>query len=76
MTLEPSWYHYAVRILLRDSVSGQVAYETSASFDGPWNDSGNLLPAILDAALRDYPNPPLGPHKVTIELPGDTSGEP
>jgi hypothetical protein len=74
--MEPSWYRHAVHILLRDSVTGQLAYETRASFDGPWADSANLLPVILDAALRDYPNPPAGPHKVVIELPGDTPEAP
>jgi hypothetical protein len=74
--MEPSWYRHAVRIVLRDSASGQVAYETSASFDGPWADSARLLPVILDAALHDYPNPPPGPRKVITELPGSTPEEP
>jgi hypothetical protein len=70
LDLEPSWYRHAVRLLLRDSATGQLAYETTASFDGPWFDSANLLPVILDAALQGYPNPPQGPRKVVIELPG------
>jgi hypothetical protein len=70
LMLEPTWYRHAVRIVLRDSTSGQLAYETSASFDGPWMDSGNLLPVVLDAALNGYPKPPSGPRKVVIELPG------
>lgn len=76
MSIEPSWYRHAVRIVLRDSASGQVAYETSASFDGPWADSARLLPVILDAALRDYPNPPLGLRKVVTELPVGASEAP
>jgi hypothetical protein len=71
LNIEPSWYRHAVRLLLRDSVSGQVAYETMASFDGPWGDSARLLPTILDAALQGYPSPPGGPRKVVIELPGE-----
>lgn len=74
MNLEPSWYRHAVRLLLRDSTSGQVVYETTASFDGPWADSAHLLPTILDAALQGYPNPPAGPRKVVIELPGEEPG--
>ncbi len=70
LNLEPNWRRHAVRILLRDSVSGQSVYETNASFDGPWTDSANLLPVILDAALQGFPNPPAGPRKVVIELPG------
>ena len=71
MDMEPSWYRHMVRLLLRDSNGGQVVYETMASFDGPWNDSGRLLPTILDAALQGYPNPPGGPRKVVLELPGE-----
>ena len=70
LLLEPSWRRHAVHILLRDSASGQLVYESDASFDGPWVDSANLLPAILDAALQGYPNPPAGLRKVVIELPG------
>jgi hypothetical protein len=75
-TMEPSWYRHAVHILLRDSATGAPVYESSASFDGPWNDSGRLLPVILDAALQGYPNPPAGPRKVVIELPGNPVGAP
>jgi predicted small secreted protein len=76
MSLEPTWYRHMVHILLRDSASGVPAYESSAIFDGPWSDSGRLLPVLLDAALQGYPNPPAGPRKVVIELPGDTPEKP
>lgn len=66
---EPPWYRHSVHIVLRDIQSGQIAYETSALFEGPWSDSAVLWPVIMEAALRDYPNPPQGPHTVTIELP-------
>lgn len=66
---EPPWYQHSVRLVLRDIQSGQIAYETSAHFEGPWSDSDALWPAIMEAALRDYPHPPQGPHKVIIELP-------
>jgi hypothetical protein len=76
LSLEPSWYRHSVHILMRDSQGGQPVYESSASFDGPWADSGNLLPVILDAALQGYPNPPAGPRKVVIELPGKRAEAP
>jgi len=69
LAMEPQWYRHAVRLLLRDVASGQIAYETRASFDGPWNDTGNLLPVLLDAALQGFPNPPAGARRVVIELP-------
>lgn len=75
MNIEPNWYRHSVRLLMRDSVSGQVVYETMASFDGPWADSARLLPTIMDAALQGYPNPPGGPRKVVIELPGESPAQ-
>lgn len=66
---EPPWYRHAVHLLLRDSTNFQPVFESSAQFEGPWSDTANLLPAILDAALQGYPNPPSGPRKVVIELP-------
>jgi hypothetical protein len=53
-----------------------VVYETSASFDGTWSDSANLLPVLLQAALQDYPQPPAGSRKVNIELPGGPAQQP
>lgn len=76
MALEPNWLRHSVRILLRDSASAQVVYETTASFDGPWADTARLLPPILDAALQDYPNPPSGLRRVVIELPADADQAP
>ena len=67
--IESNWFRHAVQLVLRDSRSGQTVYETRASFDGPWADSANLMPVILDAALNGYPQPPAGPRKVVIELP-------
>lgn len=65
----PTWYGHSVSLVMRDAASSQVAYETNARFDGPWSDSTALWPAILEAALQDYPHPPAGVRKVTIELP-------
>ena len=73
LVIEPPWYRHTVQVLLRDVGTAQVAFESTASFDGPWGDSTRLLPVVMRAALRDYPNPPLGPRKVVIELPADAS---
>lgn len=67
LSVETPWYRHRVQVLLRDSSSGQLAYETSAVFEGPWSDTQNLLPPMLEAALKDYPYP--GQRKVVIELP-------
>lgn len=73
LMLEPPWFSHTVRVVLRDLDTARVAFESSASFDGPWSDSTRLVPVILRAALRDYPHPPAGLRKVVIELPADTA---
>jgi len=62
-------------VLLRELASGQVVYETSATFDSTWSDSNNLLPVLMQAALQDYPQPLAGPRKVNIELPAGPAQE-
>ena len=74
IAMEAPWYRYTVRVVMRDIASAQVAYETTAMHEGPWADAGNLLPLVLESALRDYPNPPLGLHRVVIELPAAGPG--
>ena len=67
LSMEPPWYRHVVHIVLRDAASGQVAFESAAAHEGPWSDTLNLLPALLDAALRGYPA--AGSRKITLELP-------
>lgn len=73
LVIEQPWYRHSVQLLLRDAGSARVAFESTASFDGPWADSMQLLPVVMRAALRDYPNPPQGPRKVVIELPANAA---
>jgi hypothetical protein len=56
-------------LLLRDLQTSQVVYETSASHEGPWNDRYNILRALLAAALKGFPHPPAGTHRVKVEIP-------
>lgn len=65
----PTYYRYEVSLLLRELDSGQVVYETRAVHDGPWADSANILPALFDAALRDFPQPPTGARRINVEIP-------
>ena len=73
MDMDPPWVRHRLHLLLRDNTNGQVAYETSAVFEGPWGDTLNLLPPMLEAALQNYPQP--GSHKVVVELPPPGKGE-
>ncbi len=65
--IEVPWFRHRVHLTLRDSSTSQVAFETTAIFDGPWRDTLNLVPSMLEAALKDYPNP--GNRRVVVELP-------
>ena len=64
--MEPPWYRYVVQIVLRDASSKQVVFESAAQHVGPWSDGVNILPAVLRAALRDYPNP--APQGTTVRV--------
>jgi hypothetical protein len=75
LTLEPPWYQHSVHLVLRRVDNARVAFESSAVFDGPWSDSANIVPVLLQAALRDYPQPPVGPRKVVIELPAPSRAQ-
>ena len=67
LSMEPPWYRQVVHIVLREAANGQVAFESTAAHEGPWSDTSNLLPALMDAAMREYPA--AGSRKITIELP-------
>lgn len=73
LSVEAPWYRHRAHLLLRDSGTGQLAYETAAVFDGPWRDTLNLLPPMLEAALKDYPLP--GKRRVVVELPATDRSE-
>ena len=68
MRHEPPLYVREVQLILRDSRSLQVVYETRARHSGPWSDARALLPAMLDAALSSFPNPPQGPRRVDVQI--------
>jgi hypothetical protein len=64
----PNQYQFEVSLLMRDLRSGQVVYETQAAHSGPWSDSEKIIPALMTAALKDFPNPPAKPRQVNIEI--------
>jgi hypothetical protein len=70
LDLEPSWFHREVTLVIRDVATGRVVYETRAVNDGPWRDSARVLPAMFQAAMQGFPNPPSGPRRVDVQVPG------
>ena len=66
--MDSTLYRYQLRLVMRDTSTARVTYETAAELEVPWSDSVNMIPALLKAALRDYPAPPSGTRKVEVEL--------
>ena len=66
---EQPYYWRQVTLVIRNLSTAQVVYETRAAHDGRWADSDAILPAMLEAALKDFPNPPPGVRRVNIEIP-------
>jgi hypothetical protein len=61
-------YWREVSLLMRDT-QGKVVFESRASHEGIWSDSGNVIAAMLQAALQGFPTPANGPRRIDIEIP-------
>jgi hypothetical protein len=65
---ESYWFHREVSVVVRELASNRVVYETQAVNDGPWMDNRSVLPAMFEAALQGFPNPPAGPRRVDVQV--------
>ena len=63
------YYWRQVSLIMRSLATQQVVFESHAAHDGRWSDSEAILPALFDAALRGFPNPPPGVRQINIEIP-------
>ena len=61
-------FRHELAVLMRDNSTQQLSFETRARHDGPWNDTLTLLPALLDAALQGFPQPPAGTRRINVPL--------
>lgn len=66
--MESYWFHREVSVVVRELATNRVVYETHAINDGPWFDNRTVLPAMFDAAMQGFPNPPQGPRRVDIQV--------
>lgn len=66
---ETPYYWRQVSLIIRDLRTNQVVYETHAAHDGRWADSEAVLPAMFEAALKDFPKPPPGVRRINMEIP-------
>ena len=57
-----------VALLIRDRKTGQLLYEARASNAGPSASIDYLMPAMFEAALKDFPNVGPNPRNVTTQI--------
>lgn len=62
------YYRREVSVVMREIATAKVVYETHAAHDGRWSDSEVIFPAMFDAALKGFPQPPTGPRRVDVEI--------
>ena len=63
------YYRREVQLLVRRLSDGVLVFESRANHDGRWSDDAAVLPAMFEAALRGFPNPPQGVRRVVVEIP-------
>lgn len=66
--MESPWYHREVGIVVRELSTNKVVFESRSSHDGPWMDSKAVFPAMFEAALQGFPQPPAGPRRVDVTV--------
>ena len=66
--IDSPWYQREVGLILREVASGRVVYETHAFHEGYWIDPARAWPAMFDAALQGFPQPPAGVRRVDVTL--------
>jgi hypothetical protein len=67
--MESPWFQREVGVVVREIATNKVVYETRAVNDGPYFDNATVLPAMYQAALQGFPNPPQGARRVDLALP-------
>ena len=66
---EPTRYQHQLKLVLRAVDGGQVVFESRAVHEGFGGRIEDVLPAMFQAALQGFPNPPAGLRTVSIQPP-------
>lgn len=66
---EPPLFVRELSLVMRDSRSNAVLYETRARHSGSWDHSTAIWPAMLEAALEGFPQPAQAVRRVKVEVP-------
>ena len=61
-------YEREVALLMRDRKTGQPLYETHATSQGLSPQPDVSLPAMFQAAMRDFPHSDPQPHRVSVDI--------
>lgn len=61
-------YEREVAVLIRDRKSGQPLYEARATNGGSSSSMAAVLPAMFEAAMKDFPHTGVNPRRVSVEL--------
>lgn len=69
MSFEPPVTQMQVDVLIRDKASSQTLYETHATHRRAGGVVESLMPAMFDAALKDFPAQAISPRVVTVPIP-------
>ncbi len=69
MTYESPRYDREVAVLIRDRSTSQPLYEARASSDGLTVGGAQLLGAMFQAAMKDFPLNGINPRRVSVQLP-------
>jgi predicted small secreted protein len=69
MRFSEPYYRRGLTLLMRDLNTSQVAFETHVLSDGVQGETRAVFSAMLDAALRGFPQPPPGPHRISVQIP-------
>ncbi len=69
MQFDIPYFRREVHLLVRRLSDGVLVFESRANHDGRWSDDEAVLPAMFEAALSGFPNPPAGVRRIDIEIP-------
>lgn len=68
MVVETPHLQRQLSVVVRDTQTAQVVYETTAFHDGRWRDSPALWQAMADAALEGFPRPAQAQRQINIDI--------
>jgi hypothetical protein len=65
----PPLYRRAVSVVMRDTQTQQVVYETRALHEDVWTDDPRIYGVLLQAALQSFPYSTQGERRVRLPMP-------